>query len=180
MKAHRVLFAGALACAALFAVTSTVQAEDLDASFKAAVDGSTQTGKIAIASKNAAPYVALYADDAWVMPPNEPILKDRKAILASWQGAMDKGAFEGLSWWPTRTERVGEMGAEYGEWNVKDGDGKVTATGKYLAVWKQDDCRHLEFQRSRARSQVARWLQDYLRCSFLMGVVIPNRPVARK
>ena len=139
MKAHRILSTGALACAALFAATITAQAEDLDASFKAAVDNSTQTGKTAIAAKDAAPYVALYADDAWVMPPNEPILKSRKAILASWQGAMDAGGFDGLSWWPTRTERSGQMGVECGEWNAKDGDGKVVATGKYLAVWKHSD-----------------------------------------
>ena len=136
MNLIRSTLAGALVCAALSSTSTILMAEETDASFKSTVESEAQVGKMAIAAKDVSPLIAYYADDAWILPPNEEIHKGKEAIKASWQAAVEAGALEGLSWWPTRTERSGNMGAEYGEYDVKDSDGKVVSKGKYLAVWK--------------------------------------------
>lgn len=135
MKLIQSALAGALVCAALSTQIAKA-ADDMDASLKATTEQEAKVGQTAIATKDVGPLIAYYADDAWVMPPNEPIQKGKAAAQASWQASVDSGALDGLSWWPVRTETSGQMGVEYGEWDVKDADGKVVATGKYLAVWK--------------------------------------------
>ena len=139
MKAHRNTLAGALACAALLALSPTARAEDLAASLKATTEQEAKDGQMAIATKNVDSLINYYADDAWVLAPNEPIHKTREAIKTSWQEGVNSGGFDGLSWWPVRTEVSGDMGVEYGEYDVKDADGKVVSKGKYLAVWKHTD-----------------------------------------
>ena len=136
MNKFRSLTAGALACAALFLPATPTFAEEADASFKAALEKSGKAGQDGIASGDMSAFAEFYADDAWVLPPNAPAAKGKAAIKAAWQGMADSGNLKGLSWWATRADVIGHAGVEYGEWTVKDADGKVVDQGNFLAVWK--------------------------------------------
>ena len=136
MKTFRTVFAGALACATLFLTATQTFAEESDASFKAALEKSGKAGQDGIASSDMGAFADFYADDAWVLAPNAPASKGKAAIKAAWQAMADAGNLKGLSWWATRTEVIGHAGVEYGEWAVKDADGKVVDQGNFLAVWK--------------------------------------------
>ena len=136
MKTIRILSVAALACAALFLTATQTFAEESDASFKAALEKSGKAAQGGIASGDMSAFTDFYADDAWVLAPNAPASKGKATIKAAWQKWSDDGALKGLTWWATRTERIGHTGVEYGEWVVKDADGKALDQGNYLAVWK--------------------------------------------
>jgi ketosteroid isomerase-like protein len=87
--------------------------------------------------------VAFYADDAILLPPDEPAATDKASIRTSWAGALN--AFETLSWSVTRIEvaKSGDLAYLTGSWKgTSKGPGVVAipATGKLLEVWgKQSD-----------------------------------------
>lgn len=136
MKKIRILSAAALACAALFLAATQATAEEMDASFKSSIEKSTKAGLDGIASGNMSAFTENYAEDAWLLAPNAPAYKGKAAVKAAWQAMSDSGGLKGLSWWATRTETIGHTGVEYGEWTVKDADGKTLDYGNFLAVWK--------------------------------------------
>jgi ketosteroid isomerase-like protein len=139
MKTIRTLAVAALACAALFTTATNVSADEMDSSLKAAIEAAAKAGQAGIASGDMSAFTENYAENAWVLAPNAPAAKGKAAAKASWQAASDAGALKGLSWWATRTERIGHAGVECGEWVAKDGDGKVMDQGNFLAVWKHTD-----------------------------------------
>jgi uncharacterized protein (TIGR02246 family) len=91
-------------------------------------------------SKSVDAWVAFYADDAAVLPPNEPIATSREAIRKS---VSDLLTLPGLSidWKPTKIEvaRSGELAYLYGAYRLEwDGSGKrATDSGKNVEIWKK-------------------------------------------
>jgi ketosteroid isomerase-like protein len=87
--------------------------------------------------------LAFYADNAVLLPPDEPAAMDKAAIRASWSATLH--ALESLSWEVTRIEvaRSGELAYLTGKWKdtVKTQDGMIiSSTGKLLEVWgRQSD-----------------------------------------
>ena len=91
-------------------------------------------------SKNVDAWVAFYADDAAVLPPNEPIAASREAIRKSVSELL---SLPGLSidWKPTKIEiaRSGELAYLYGAYSLAwDDSGKrATDKGKNVEIWKK-------------------------------------------
>jgi uncharacterized protein (TIGR02246 family) len=91
-------------------------------------------------SKNVDAWVAFYADDATVLPPNEPAATSREAIRKSVSELL---MLPGLSidWKPTRIEvaRSGELAYLYGAYNLAwdDSSKRSTDKGKNVEIWKK-------------------------------------------
>jgi len=82
--------------------------------------------------------VAFYADNAVLLPPDEPAATNQAAIRASWAAAL--GAFETVSWEVTKVEvaRSGDLAYLTGKWRgtLKNAGGvAVPVTGKLVEVW---------------------------------------------
>jgi ketosteroid isomerase-like protein len=96
-------------------------------------------------SKNVDAWVAFYADDAAVLPPNEPVADSREAIRKSVSELL---SLPGLSidWKPTRIEiaNSGEFAYLYGAYSLAwDGSGKrATDKGKNVEIWKKQPNGH--------------------------------------
>jgi ketosteroid isomerase-like protein len=98
----------------------------------------TQWSKTA-ASKDVEGTIAFYADDASVLPPNGPIVADKKAIRDSWAGLL--GSITSLSWQPTKVEvaRASDIAYTMGTYQLtmNDAQGKPTTDmGKYVVSAK--------------------------------------------
>ena len=92
---------------------------------------------------NAAGVAELYTNDAALMPPNAAKLDGRDAIQQYWQGMLDAGVGD-LSLTTLEVEDAGASAVEVGVISATapgdgDGDARVTLTGKYIVIWKQDD-----------------------------------------
>jgi ketosteroid isomerase-like protein len=84
--------------------------------------------------------VSYYSDDAAVMPPNGPLLTDKREIRAGWADML--GPSNHLSWQTTRAEVAasGDVAYSLGTYSLtmQDAQGKPIADhGKYLCVWKK-------------------------------------------
>jgi len=86
-------------------------------------------------------WVAFYADDAAVLPPNDKLATTKESIRKSVSELL---ALPGLtiSWQPTRVEvaRSGDLGYLYGayELSMKDARGKpATDRGKIVEIWRK-------------------------------------------
>jgi ketosteroid isomerase-like protein len=96
-------------------------------------------------SKNVDSWVAFYSEDAAVLPPNEPVATNRKAIRKS---VTELLTLPGLSidWKPTKIEvaRSGELAYLYGAYNLAwDDSGKrATDKGKNVEIWKKQPDGH--------------------------------------
>lgn len=117
----------------------TGRALDVDSEIEAirALDASWVT---AGQSKNVDAWVAFYADNATVLPPNEPAASSREAIRKSVSELL---TLPGLSidWKPAKIEvaRSGELAYLYGAYNLAwDESGKrATDKGKNVEIWKK-------------------------------------------
>jgi len=86
-------------------------------------------------------WVAFYADDAAVLPPNDKLATTKESIRKSVSELL---ALPGLtiSWQPTKVEvaRSGDLGYLYGayELSMKDAKGKpATDRGKIVEIWRK-------------------------------------------
>jgi len=84
--------------------------------------------------------VAFYAEDAILLPPDEPLAGDKASIRASWAGTL--AAFQTISWEVKTIEvaKSGELAYLTGAWTAtaKGPNGTlVPAKGKLLEVWKK-------------------------------------------
>ena len=91
-------------------------------------------------SKNVDTWVAFYADDAAVLPPNEPVADSREAIRKSVSELLSLPGLT-IDWKPTKIEiaRSGEFAYLYGSYNLAwDDSGKrATDKGKNVEIWKK-------------------------------------------
>lgn len=85
-------------------------------------------------AKDAAKVAALYAEDALVMPPNEPMVKGRANIQARLQRELKEDVTLQLT--PTESTISGSQAFEAGTATVKLPDGR-TEKEKYLVVYKR-------------------------------------------
>lgn len=90
----------------------------------------------ALLAKDAAAASMLYAEDASLLPPNEPIVTGRKNIQQYWQGAIDAGIVD-VSVTTIATGSDGDLGYEIGRYRmtIRQPDGKaLTENGKYAEL----------------------------------------------
>jgi uncharacterized protein (TIGR02246 family) len=95
----------------------------------------------AAATKDPDAWVAFYADNATVLPPNEKTLTDKAAIRKSIGEFLSLPNLQ-LSWEPTRVEvaKSGDLAYLYGAYSMTmtDERGKpVTDFGKNVEIWKR-------------------------------------------
>jgi ketosteroid isomerase-like protein len=86
-------------------------------------------------------WVAFYADDATVLPPNDKTASDKQSIR---KATSDLLGLPGLAitWQPTKIEvaRSGDLAYDYGTYELVSNDASgnpTTERGKYLEVWKK-------------------------------------------
>src|SRR5437764_2007719 len=80
--------------------------------------------------------VSFYADDAMILPPNQPMVTSKTGIRNLWKGFFD--SLMDISWKTTRVEmsKSGDMGCLIGTYAMTMKDG-TKDTGKYCEVWKK-------------------------------------------
>jgi ketosteroid isomerase-like protein len=107
----------------------------------AAVEKADADWSNAAQSKSVDSWIAFYADDAAVLPPNAEMATNKQAIQ---KAITDLLALPGLSvsWQATKTEaaRSGDLAYAYGTYELTANDAKgrpTTDHGKYSEVWKK-------------------------------------------
>lgn len=95
----------------------------------------------ALLAKDAVAASMLYAEDASLLPPNEPIVTGRKNIQQYWQGTIDAGILD-VSVTTIATGSNGDLGYEIGRYQmtIRQPDGKaLTEKGKYTELLKRSE-----------------------------------------
>ena len=89
--------------------------------------------------------VAMYAEDAVLMPPHAPVASGQAGIRSFLQTdtAGAKSAGVKLIPGPATAGVVGDMGWESGSYTVNDSSGKTVDSGSYLAVSRKVDGKWL-------------------------------------
>ncbi|HET7117588.1 MAG TPA: DUF4440 domain-containing protein [Hanamia sp.] len=93
-----------------------------------------------LVAKDAAAAANLYAEDASLLPPNEPIVKGRSNIQKYWQAGIDAGIVD-ASVHTIDAKSDGDLGYEIGtfELKIKDSTGNINVEkGKYSEILKRD------------------------------------------
>jgi ketosteroid isomerase-like protein len=85
-------------------------------------------------SGDASQVAAIYTDDGRLMPPNAPAVTGRDGISAAFGPMMKAGWKVELA--TTETMAAGELGYSVGTYQVKNGDGTVVDSGKYLETFR--------------------------------------------
>ena len=95
----------------------------------------------AINQGDAAAVAALYTEEANLLPPNSPMIVDRKGIQAFWQNGFDAGVG---NLQPTVIELSvsGDMAHEVGTYTLtiqpEEGEA-ISDNGKYVVIWKREN-----------------------------------------
>ena len=124
------------ACIALLSFASVGTAAAADSKLEKAVrDADAEWSKVA-AAKDLDKTVAFYADDAVVLPPNQPAVTNKDGIRNLWKGFLD--SFIDISWKTARVEvaKSGDMAVLTGTYQMTMKDGSKDK-GKYCEVWKK-------------------------------------------
>jgi ketosteroid isomerase-like protein len=93
----------------------------------------------AVANQDVAAVVALYTDDAILLPPDSPVAQGSDAIRAVLQGYMDAGA-QSLALETTALDDQGDLVVDVGRYTLgmqPPGADPITDVGKYLQVYKR-------------------------------------------
>ena len=129
-----------LLCCALLAFTATAvtkasEQTTPEATFRAG----TAEWMAAYNAGNADRIVALYADDAVVMPPDAPAAKGHAAIRDFITKDMAGAKAAGVTLKDVSSEAgtSGDLGWHAGRFQVVDTTGKTVVTGKYAEVWQR-------------------------------------------
>jgi uncharacterized protein (TIGR02246 family) len=129
-----VLFLSAYIALVSFAFAGTAAAADSKLE-KAVRDADAEWSKVA-AAKDLDKTVAFYADDAVVLPPNQPAVTNKDGIRNLWKGFLD--SFIDISWKTARVEvaKSGDMAVLTGTYQMTMKDGSKD-NGKYCEVWQK-------------------------------------------
>jgi ketosteroid isomerase-like protein len=93
----------------------------------------------AVANQDIAAVVALYSQDAILLPPDAPVAQGSDAIRAVLQGYMDAGA-QSLALETTALDDQGDLVVDVGRYTLgmqPPGADPITDVGKYLQVYKR-------------------------------------------
>jgi ketosteroid isomerase-like protein len=123
-------------CIALLSVAFVCPARAADAKIEQALrDADAEWSRVATA-KDLDKTVSFYADDATVLPPNQPMVTSKAGIRNLWKGFFD--SLTDINWKTTRVEiaKSGEMGYLIGTYAMTM-KGGAKDTGKYCEVWKK-------------------------------------------
>lgn len=109
---------------------------------RAKIDAANKKFMEAFNRGDVAAAVAVYTEDARILPPNADMMKGKPTIKSFWQGAVGMGVKEAK----LETVELLEMGedtaCEIGKYTLKiqpEGGETITDKGKYVVVWKLQD-----------------------------------------
>ncbi len=91
----------------------------------------------AVAAKDTARIMAIYATDAVTLPPGMPLVTGKDATRKMWSGQMAANGFA-MSFVPLKTVVQGDLAYEIGDYHFigrGKGGAPVSSKGKYLTVW---------------------------------------------
>src|SRR5215217_5957389 len=113
-------------------LATTAQAQD-----RATIEKLNETFLTAVARGDMAAVVGMYAEDAYLLPPGEEIVKGRAAIQSFWTKAA-----EGIGDFKLTTVDVKPLGSdaarEVGTFMLKTkGQSPQEVSGKYVVVWQK-------------------------------------------
>jgi len=108
------------------ATTSSVQ--DVDT----AIRGLVETFDSQMRAGNMPGFMALYADDAVLMPPNFPAFTGRAAIQQFWGGLLSAGSTD-VDLTPDDIQVSGDVAIERGHFEVTR---PFKDSGKYVVIWR--------------------------------------------
>ena len=131
--------AALLCCALLAFAVPPIAAASEPASPEATFRAGTAEWMAAYIAGNADRIIALYADDAVVMPPDAPAAKGHAAIrdFITKDMATTKAAGVTLKDMSSETGTSGDLGWHAGRFAVVTPDGTTVATGKYAEIWQR-------------------------------------------
>ena len=134
-----VLFALALALSACSGSDDSMQAE-VSAS-KTELGQMNRDFAAALNAKDAQAAAALYAEDAVLIPPGEPLVRGRDAIEDYWRAAIEAGDIRDVSVETMDALSSGSLGYETGSFvltaNGPDGEA-VTDRGRYIELLRRE------------------------------------------
>ena len=139
------LFTLLAACALTFTACQQAAETPTDmAQVKTEIQALENAWASALSTKDLDALMALYADDAVSMPDNEPMLVGKDAIRKN-QELEFAGTPDGTTYAFEVLDVYGDGNTvtETGKATYKDAAGKVTGTGKYIAVWKKQGDKYL-------------------------------------
>lgn len=130
---------GLLCCALLALASSPLFAGNAASSPESALRAGTVAWMEAYNAGDVDKIVAMYADDAVVMPPDAPAATSTAALRAflAKDIAATKAAGLRLRDGSSDVGTSGDLGWHAGTFAVVDAAGKTVGTGKYLEVWQQ-------------------------------------------
>lgn len=95
----------------------------------------------ALNARDAKAAAALYADDAVLFPPGEPLVRGRQAIEEYWRAAIESGGVRDVSVETIDASSSGSLGYETGSYvltaNGPDGD-PVIEKGRYVELLRRE------------------------------------------
>ena len=135
MKTKRFILSVCVALVSLAFVGTALAAGSKGADEQAVRDADAQWSKVA-GAKDLDKTVSFYADDATVLPPNQPMVTSKTGVRNLWKGFLD--SLTDISWKTSRVEmaKSGDMGYLIGTYTMTMKDG-TKDTGKYCEVWKK-------------------------------------------
>ena len=103
------------------------------------IDARNKVFEAAFGRNDMAALAALYAEDAYVLPPGSPQVQGRPAIQQFWQAVWDSG-FRQAALQTGTVEGSGELAYEVSTASLatQPGDGQATTLAvKYVVVWRR-------------------------------------------
>ena len=142
---HVLKQAALLCCGLLALAASTIALASDDKSPEDTFRAGTAEWVAAYNAGDVDKIVALYAEDAIVMPPDAPSASGHAAIRAHMTKdiASTKAAGVTLSDVNSSAGASGDLGWHAGSFAVLDADGKTVGTGKYSEIWQKKNGKWL-------------------------------------
>jgi len=115
--------------------TETKEKASFDmAAARSAIDAANAKFMDGIKRGDSAAIAALYADDAWVLPPNSEAVKG--AAIAGMWGSVIRMGIKDAKFMTDEVTGNAEMLAETAHYEMYGADNKLLDKGKYVVVWK--------------------------------------------
>jgi len=93
-----------------------------------------------VSAKNAAGIAAIYADDACILMPGRPVVKNKSEILAFWQAALE-GPVQAIALNTANVEVSGDLAYAFGTNTITlkpAGEAPREEKGKYVVVYRHE------------------------------------------
>ncbi|CAN5150518.1 hypothetical protein BH24PSE2_BH24PSE2_07110 [soil metagenome] len=81
--------------------------------------------------------VALYADDARILSPEDAMAEGHAAVESAFRPPIDAGATIDLQ--QVEIDAAGELGYQVGTFTDRSADGKSQGSGKFIEIWRRTD-----------------------------------------